>query len=195
MQCTLTSETEWGSTMEAHIAMHTFIDEEIGEFVTLQSHLSSVVDVQKHVQGVVLKGVYQVPGLSEFWNKVQVIVIGNEPWFVAQDVCDVLDLTDLGKAVKLLNEDEWCTFQSIETWKHLHNTLIIDKSGFLSLIRNSIDPDEDEALMLWVLIDVSTILELINDEEGSTWIVTSGQLYTDPIRKNKQMSQERLPWQ
>ena len=39
-------------------------------------------------------------------NDVRVININNEPWFVAKDVCALLDLSNVGQALSSLDEDE-----------------------------------------------------------------------------------------
>ena len=39
-------------------------------------------------------------------NEVQTVIVDNTPWFVAKDVCDVLELTDVSKSLERLDEDE-----------------------------------------------------------------------------------------
>ena len=38
--------------------------------------------------------------------KVRTIIIDNDPWFVAQDVCDILELENVSKALSRLDDDE-----------------------------------------------------------------------------------------
>lgn len=39
-------------------------------------------------------------------NTIRSVVIDNEPWFIAKDVCEVLELADVSKACSRLDEDE-----------------------------------------------------------------------------------------
>lgn len=43
---------------------------------------------------------------------VHVVVIDNEPWFVAKDVCKCLGLDNVGQAMSYLDEDEKKTIDS-----------------------------------------------------------------------------------
>lgn len=42
-------------------------------------------------------------------GEIRAITINNEPWFVAKDVCKILDIKNPTQAVKKLDKDEYNT--------------------------------------------------------------------------------------
>lgn len=85
-------------------------------------------------------------------SEVRTISIQNEPWFVAKDVCDALDLSDVSKAVYGLDDDEKLTRtlfvsgQNREVW-------IINEPGLYSLILRSRKP-EAKQFKRWITHEV-----------------------------------------
>ncbi len=80
-----------------------------------------------------------------------------EPWFVAKDVCDELDLGNVSKAVGRLDEDEHGVV-STDTMdsdgrKVLMDMKIINESGLYSLIMTSRKP-ESKRFKKWVTSEV-----------------------------------------
>ena len=43
---------------------------------------------------------------NAMFGNVRIMLQGNEPWFVAKDVCDCLDLSNSRKALSRLEDDE-----------------------------------------------------------------------------------------
>lgn len=39
-------------------------------------------------------------------SDVRTVMVNNEPWWVAKDVCDILELSDVSKSVARLDNDE-----------------------------------------------------------------------------------------
>ncbi len=66
-------------------------------------------------------------------HQVRSVIIDNEPWFVAHDVCKALKLTDTNKTVNKLDDDEKGT-TSIRTLGGNQEMLIINESGLFTLI-------------------------------------------------------------
>jgi len=98
-------------------------------------------------------------GLQVFENnrfgKVRVVMRGGEPWFVAKDVCDCLELGNVSQALDGLDDDEK---QQLET--NIINpdvggrgTLIISEPGLYSLVLRSRKPEAKE-FKRWVTHDV-----------------------------------------
>lgn len=55
--------------------------------------------------------IQQTTGLQVFYNEetsvnLRTKVIGNEPWFIAQDICSILGLNNITKALAALDFDE-----------------------------------------------------------------------------------------
>lgn len=43
---------------------------------------------------------------NAMFGKVRIILQGNEPWFVAKDVCDCLEINNSRQALSRLDDDE-----------------------------------------------------------------------------------------
>lgn len=83
---------------------------------------------------------------------IRVEVINNEPWFVAADVCQALELSDTGKTVERLDNDEklmrtvFVSGQNRQMWH-------VNESGLYNLIFQSRKP-EAKAFRKWVTSEV-----------------------------------------
>ena len=82
-------------------------------------------------------------------QQVRTVTIENEPYFVAKDVCDILDLSNPSMATQSLDEDErakYCLGRQGETW-------CVNESGLYHLIFQSRKP-EAKAFRKWVTAEV-----------------------------------------
>ena len=89
-------------------------------------------------------------------QEVRAILIESQPWFVAKDVCDVLELSNPTEALRSLDDDERNTLRIPEgiPSKGNPNMNIISESGLYALIFKSRKP-EAKAFRKWV---TSTVL-------------------------------------
>ena len=75
-------------------------------------------------------------------------LINGEPWFVAKDVCAILELGNVAQACVSLDEDEVSSIEANiinnDIARGGRNPLIISESGLYALIFKSRKPDEDE---------------------------------------------------
>jgi anti-repressor protein len=83
---------------------------------------------------------------------VRTIIKDDEIWFVAKDVCNVLEISDVSKAVSRLDEDEKGT-TSILTPGGQQNLLIVNEPGLYSLILTS-RKQEAKQFKRWVTHEV-----------------------------------------
>lgn len=83
---------------------------------------------------------------------VRTVLIDGEPWFVAKDVCKVLELADVSKAVGRLDEDEKGT-NSILTPGGVQEMLCVSESGLYSLVLGS-RKEEAREFKRWVTHEV-----------------------------------------
>lgn len=83
-------------------------------------------------------------------NQVRTIIIDNIPWFVAKDVCDILDIKNVTQALFDLKKDIQRSMYNIG---RQGNVNIINESGLYSLIFKSRKP-EAEKFQMWVTDDV-----------------------------------------
>lgn len=94
----------------------------------------------------------EVFNFSQERTPIRVQVINNEPWFVAKDVCDVLEHSNHKMAVKNLDDDEKGV-SSVYSLGGAQQTTIINESGLYSLIFQSRKP-EAKAFRKWVTSEV-----------------------------------------
>ena len=86
---------------------------------------------------------------NEEFGKVRVLEIENEPWFVAKDVCDILELSNLSVALKNLDEDE----RTKLNLGRQGNTNLINESGLYALVVRSRKP-EAKKFRKWITSEV-----------------------------------------
>ena len=85
-------------------------------------------------------------------NGLRAIIIDNDPWFVAKDACDFLELGDVSKAVSRLDEDEKGT-NLIPTRGGNQEMLCVNESGLYNLILGS-RKQEAKQFKRWVTHEV-----------------------------------------
>jgi anti-repressor protein len=85
--------------------------------------------------------------------QVRVIDQDGEPWFVAADVCDALEVTNTGQAMTRLDRDERSTIILNDGTPGNPLYVIINESGLYSLILTSRKP-EAKRFKKWVVGEV-----------------------------------------
>lgn len=85
-------------------------------------------------------------------QEVRSLLVENEPWLVAKDVCDVLGLSDTNMALKGLDDDEKLT-QTLFGSGQNRKMLLINESGFFTLVLRSNKP-EAKSFRKWVTSEV-----------------------------------------
>jgi prophage antirepressor-like protein len=94
--------------------------------------------------------------LQVFNNKelgqVRTVIQGEDVWFVAKDVCDILEIKNNRDALNKLDEDEKGVALT-DTLGGKQNTSIINESGLYSLIMTSRKP-QAKAFKKWVTSEV-----------------------------------------
>lgn len=89
-------------------------------------------------------------------QNVRTVIKDGEPWFVAKDVCDVLELTNPAEALRGLEEDERGSIRITDGTSSKGgnpNHTIISESGLYALIFKSRKP-EAKAFRKWVTSEV-----------------------------------------
>lgn len=86
------------------------------------------------------------------FGTVRNVVIKGEPWFVAKDVCDILELTNSRKATAGLDDEEKGVTIS-DTPGGQQSLTIINESGLYSLIMQSRKP-KAKSFKKWVTSEV-----------------------------------------
>ena len=83
---------------------------------------------------------------------VRMVMIGNMPWFVAKDVCEVLELSDVSMSVAKLDDDEKLV-QKLFVSGQNRDMIIVNESGLYTLIMRSNKP-EARSFRKWVTSEV-----------------------------------------
>lgn len=93
---------------------------------------------------------YQFPTTG---HDVRTVLSGGEPWFVARDVCAVLDITNGRDAVSRLDADGVGTTDLIDSMGRTQTASIVNEAGLYELIFQSRKP-EAKAFRRWVTGEV-----------------------------------------
>ena len=86
---------------------------------------------------------------KENLGSVRTVLLSNEVWFCAKDVCDILEIKNVTQAVQRLEEDE----RSMFNIGRQGNTNFINESGLYTLILRS-DKPEAKPFRKWITPEV-----------------------------------------
>ena len=84
-------------------------------------------------------------------NSIRAILIDDEPWFIARDICSSIELGDTSKATSRLDDDEKLT-RTLFVSGQTRNVTLINESGLYSLILTS-RKDEAKRFKKWITKD------------------------------------------
>ncbi|HHT7239760.1 TPA: phage antirepressor [Bacillus cereus] len=90
---------------------------------------------------------------NEEFGQVRTVVKGEDVWFVAKDVCDVLEIVNATRSLSRLDEDELHSMKVTDSLGRQQETNIINESGLYSLIMTSRKP-QAKAFKRWVTSEV-----------------------------------------
>lgn len=113
-------------------------------------------------------------------DPVRVILIDNNPWFIAKDVCTVLGLENVSQALSGLDEDERgiISNDAIEEQSFTKYTLLtISESGFYDLVLTSRKP-QAKPFKKWV---TSEVLPAIRKTGG--YSISAPKTYSEALRE------------
>lgn len=104
---------------------------------------------------------------NQEFGKIRSVMVNNEPYFVAKDVCDILEIKNTTQAIQRLDEDERTMFNIGRQGK----TNIVNEYGLYNLILASRKP-EAKAFKKWITHEVIPAIRktggYIAGEEGMT---------------------------
>ena len=86
-------------------------------------------------------------------KQVRTIIMDGEPWFVAKDICDILEISNSRDAISRLDVDEKNTVAITDGTPGNPNMTIISESGVYALIFTSRKP-EAENFKRWIRKEV-----------------------------------------
>ncbi len=86
-------------------------------------------------------------------RQVRTILIDGEPWWVAKDVCDVLEIGDTRQAVERLDDDERYLIPVTDNLGRQQESWVVSEPGLYSLILGSRKP-EAKSFKRWITHEV-----------------------------------------
>ena len=120
-----------------------------GKNETLAALLEKERDLTTAMQGTVESSLLP---LNFKGCAVRTVMIGNMPWFVAKDVCEVLELSDVSMSVAKLDDGEKLV-QKLFVSGQNRDMIIVNESGLYTLIMRSNKP-EAWSFRKWVTSEV-----------------------------------------
>ena len=79
----------------------------------------------------------QIDETFKFENKeIRVFGSYNEPWFVAKDICDILELSNITNALRNIPE-KWMTLQNVKSSYNSQNMIMLSEPSVYKLIMRS----------------------------------------------------------
>lgn len=130
--------------------------------------------------------------------KIRVIMRCSDPWFVAKDACDCLEITNVSQACQTLDEDEKGIYK-VYTLGGSQDMMLISESGLYTLIMRSNKP-EAKVFRKWVTSEVlpsirktggygiRTVDDMINDPDTAIRLLTQLKILR---LQNDQLAMER----
>lgn len=100
-------------------------------------------------------------------EEIRSVKINGLNWYVAKDVCRVLELQNSKQAVKVLEDDQRDEVQIMDPIGRLQKTNVINKSGALTLALRSRKP-EAKKFQRWLTDDVVPEIEATGSYNGKT---------------------------
>ncbi len=85
-------------------------------------------------------------------QEIKTIEIDNQIWFIARNICDILDIHDSGQAIERIDEDEKLTRKLYVSGQE-RNVYLINESGLYTLILRSNKP-EAKKFKKWITKEV-----------------------------------------
>ena len=130
--------------------------------------------------------------------KVRVIMRCSDPWFVAKDACDCLEITNVSQACQTLDEDEKGIYK-VYTLGGSQDMMLISESGLYALVMRSNKP-KAKVFRKWVTSEVlpsirktggygiRTVDDMINDPDTAIRLLTQLKIMR---LQNDQLAMER----
>jgi len=127
-------------------------------------------------------------------KQVRTIIRDGEPWFVAKDICDILEISNGRDAVSRLDGDEKDTVALIDGTPGNPNMTIVNESGLYNLILGSRKP-EAKQFKRWITHEVIPSIRkygLYATPDTVEKILENPDYMIEILQKYKEEKQKRL---
>lgn len=95
----------------------------------------------------------QLQVLSFKDKNVRIVAKNDQTWWIAKDVCNVLDISDARQAVSRLDDDERCLIPVTDSIGRLQPTFAVNEPGLYTLILGSRKPEAKD-FKRWITHEV-----------------------------------------
>ncbi|MCT7977659.1 BRO family protein [Laspinema olomoucense] len=113
-------------------------------------------------------------------NQVRIVIIDGKPWFVAKDLCEVLEIKNSRDALTRLDDDEKDTVGITDAIGREQDTTIVSESGMYTLVFSSRKP-QTKPFRKWLTSKLSSMrqsADLINfTADNPQYADNSGFIY------------------
>ena len=127
---------------------------------------------------------------NDEFGTIRTMKLGNEPWFVAKDVCDILGIQNVTQATNQLEDFE----RSMFNIGRQGEANIISESGFYTLVLRSRKPIA-KPFRLWVTQEVlpqirktGGYIPVIEDEPNEVFLARAVKIAQETIEKKDRKS-------
>ena len=88
---------------------------------------------------------------NQDFGEIRTVILNGEPWFVAADVCRALELSDTGRAVSRLDDDEGTRIEIAhpQNPSKTLEVIAVNEPGLYALVLGSRKP-EAKAFKRWI---------------------------------------------
>ncbi|OME86900.1 hypothetical protein BK120_08230 [Paenibacillus sp. FSL A5-0031] len=118
-------------------------------------------------------------------NEVRTVLVGGEPWFVAKDVCDILEIKNSREVVARLDDDEKGVVLT-DTLGGKQQAAAVNESGLYTVIMSSRKP-EAKAFRKWV---TSEVIPSIRKTGGYNVLAVPSYAIDDRVARAKRWIEE-----
>lgn len=126
---------------------------------------------------------------NDEFGEVRTVVIDNEPWFVAADVCKVLEISNTADVVKTLDEDEKHGVDIIDPIGRRQTANCISEPGLYSIVLRSRKP-EAKAFKRWITHEVIPTIRR-HGVYSTDYLLDNPDIAIAALKKLKEEREER----
>ena len=124
---------------------------------------------------------------STNWN-VRIVMMGEEPWFVAKDVSEALGIRKYRDAIAKLDEDERMSM-TVDTLGGPQQMTVVNEAGLYSLILTASRKPESKQFKRWVTHEVLPSIRKTGEYSVKD---TTPQSYIEALEAHLQAEKEKL---
>lgn len=120
--------------------------------------------------------------------QVRVVVVNNEPWFVAKDLCQVLGISKYRNAISRLDDDERESFK-LDTLGGKQDMITVSESGMYALVISS-RKSEAKTFRKWITSEVLPSIRKTGEYKVKDKILNKSEEWLKERQESKEVRRE-----